>query len=166
MISKDQLADAMLRECDIISHLHTKLDPAQLDYRPSAEQRSTLELLQYLSIVGIAGSRCMAAGDFNLFKEFSERASTVTLDSFAGAMDKQKKELRELFAGFDEKLLETQAAPLPGGGEAPLGLAIMLGPIKWLAAYKLQLFLYAKASGATELGTANAWAGVDPTPTA
>ena len=164
MISKDQLADAMLRECDIIKHLQTKLDPENLDYRPSPEQRSTRELLQYLSVVGIAASRCMAAADWKLFREFSERAETVTFEGFPAAMDEQKKELRALFDGFDEKLLETQAAPLPGGGEAPLGLAILGGPFKWLTAYKLQLFLYAKACGATELGTANAWAGVDPKP--
>ncbi len=41
-----------------------------------------------------------------------------------------------------------------------LGLAILNGPLKWLTAYKLQLFLYAKACGA-EIGTANAWAGMD-----
>jgi hypothetical protein len=61
-------------------------------------------------------------------------------------------------------VLETQMAPLPGGGTRTLGLAILEAPFKWLTAYKLQLFLYAKATGASAIGTANAWAGVDLDP--
>ena len=38
--------------------------------------------------------------------------------------------------------------------------AIMSGPLKWLTGYKMQLFLYAKATGA-EIGTSNAWGGYD-----
>ena len=48
----------------------------------------------------------------------------------------------------------------------PLGAAILNGPAKWLAAYKMQLFLYAKASGAPELKTSNLWRGADPKPAA
>ena len=34
------------------AHLAGKVDRAQLDYRPTAKQRSTLELLQYLAVMG------------------------------------------------------------------------------------------------------------------
>ena len=55
---------------------------------------------------------------------------------------------------------------MPGGGMLPLGFAVLEGPLKWLTAYKMQLFLYAKATGATQLKTSNLWRGTDPKPPA
>ena len=55
----------------------------------------------------------------------------------------------------------TRQARLPTGVIQNLGLAVINGPLKWLSAYKLQLFLYAKATGARDIGTSNAWAGID-----
>jgi hypothetical protein len=164
MITKEQLAAAMMRECDISQHLYAKLKvlgPAAIDYRPSAGQRSTLELLRYLSICGSAPVRCMAERNWKLWGEFDARAKAMRAEDFPAAMALQKSELESFFAAASEQMLETQEAPLPAGGTAPLGLAILNGPYKWLAAYKLQLFLYAKASGAQEIGTSNAWAGAD-----
>ncbi len=161
MITKDQLSAAMLRECDICVHLHSKLPAGALDYRPTDKQRSTLELLRYLAICGIAGLTCMAEADWKRFAEFSERVADMAAADFPAEMERQKASIEAFFVGLNEAALETQAAPLPGGrGTTTLGLAILNGPFKWLTAYKLQLFLYAKACGA-EIGTANAWAGAD-----
>ena len=88
------------------------------------------------------------------------------MDGFLDAMAKQKAAIETFFADISEAALETQEAPLPGGGSAPLGVAILNGPFKWVAAYKLQLFLYAKACGATGIGTSNAWRGADMPPKA
>ncbi|HEX7918825.1 MAG TPA: hypothetical protein VF454_05435, partial [Gemmatimonadales bacterium] len=71
-----------------------------------------------------------------------------------------------LFKTLPEERLATQDAPLPAGGMQPLAVALMNGPLKWLTAYKLQLFLYAKSSGAHEITTANAWRGADMPPKA
>lgn len=162
MITKDQLAAAMARECDICVHLFTKLDPATMDYRPSPTQRPTLELLRYLAICGIAGMTCMAESNWKRFGEFSERVKEMPAEAFPAAMARQKADIEVFFAGISEAALESQEAPLPGGrGATTLGEAILNGPFKWLTAYKLQLFLYAKATGAADLGTANAWAGMD-----
>ena len=161
MITKDQLASSMLRECDICLHLHTKLTPAAPDYRPSADQRSTLELLRYLSMCGIAGATCMAQNDWKLFAAFRERQAEMSLAEFPAAMERQKKELAAFFDALTEEELRTREAPLPGGTTLPLGAALMNGPLKWLTAYKMELFVYAKASGAHEIGTSNAWRGAD-----
>jgi len=161
MITKEQLAESMIRECDVCVHLHSKLQADAAEYRPSPGQRSTLDLLRYLSVVGIAATRCLHASDWKLYGEYSERSKEMGLDGFAAAMERQKQELTEFFDSVTEETLEQQEADLPGGGKVPLGLAILNGPAKWLTAYKLQLFLYAKACGATELGTTNAWAGAD-----
>ena len=161
MIRKEHLGASMARECDIAKHLFTKLGSAAMDYRPSPSQRSTIELLRYLSVCGIAGIRCMADQDWQPFGKYISQAETMTAEAFPEAMNRQKGEIEAFFASVTEDRLETQDAPLPGGGTLALGLAILNGPFKWLAAYKLQLFLYAKANGATDIGTANVWAGID-----
>ena len=161
MISKTHLLDSMLHECTVAQHLYTKLPAAGFGYRPSPGQRSTTELLQYLSVIGIAGATCMAERDWKRFAPFSERAKALTPGDFVEAMDRQKAELIALFKTLPEERLATQEAPLPGGGVQPLAVALMNGPLKWLTAYKLQLFLYAKAAGASDIGTSNAWRGMD-----
>ena len=70
MITKDQLRDGMLKEIDIAVHLHSKLTPAMMDYRPTPEQRSTRELLQYLAVVGIAATTCMAKNKWGMYAEY------------------------------------------------------------------------------------------------
>ncbi|HSN13895.1 MAG TPA: hypothetical protein VLT61_04635 [Anaeromyxobacteraceae bacterium] len=164
MISKTHLLGSLHHECTVAQHLFTKLPPDSFDYRPSATQRSTLELLQYLSVIGIAGATCMAEQDWKRFAPFGERAKAMTAEGFPAAMERQKAELTALFDALSDERLATQQAPLPAGGTQPLAVALMNGPLKWLTAYKLQLFLYAKATGATGIGTANAWRGTDPAP--
>ena len=166
MITKDHIAAAMLRECDICLHLFSKLPAGAAEYRPSEKQRSTLELLRYLAISGVAGIDCMAHADWKRFGDHAASTKEMPLGGFPEAMAKQKAAIEAFFSGVTETALETQEAPLPGGGTAPLGVAILNGPFKWLAAYKLQLFLYAKACGAVDIGTSNAWRGADMPPKA
>jgi hypothetical protein len=160
VITKDQLAASLTRECDICRHLFTKLGPAAHDYRPSPGQRSTTDLLRYLSYCGIAGVRSMAEKNWKIFAERAERAKEMPAAEFPEAMDRQKREIETFFESVSDQTLGTQEAQVPGGGTLPLGAAIMSGPLKWLTAYKMQLFLYAKATGA-DIGTVNAWAGID-----
>jgi hypothetical protein len=162
VISRDQLLDSMLRECDIAIHLHSKLTPAAADYRPSPDQRSTLELLRYLSICGIAGSTAMVQADWKLFAPFRERSAGLALAEFPAAMGRQKEELTALFGTITPEAFATQPAPMPGGTVTlPLGVALLNGPLKWLTAYKMELFVFAKASGTPDIGTSNAWRGMD-----
>jgi len=161
MIRKEHLAAAMTRECDIAKHLVTKCGAEAFDYRPSEGQRSTLELMRYLAACGIGGIESLATGDWKAFGRYTARVETMTPAEFPVAMDRQKAEIEAFFAGITEEELETRTARLPAGDPMPLDAAIMGGPLKWLAAYKMQLFLYAKATGVAGIGTANAWAGID-----
>lgn len=161
MINKDQIAASMMFECDVAKHLHSKLTAESYDYKPTAGQRNTLELLRYLSICGIAGIESLQQSNWKAFSTYTERSSTMHADGFPAAMDLQKKEIKEFFDSVTERVLETREAMLPIGGTQLLGQAILDLPFKWLAAYKLQLFLYAKATGSPDIGTANAWMGID-----
>lgn len=161
MITKDQLAASMLHECDIIEHLYAKLPHDALDYRPTESQRSTLELLRYVAMCGIGGIRSLNEGNWRIFNEYARELSAMTGDGFPAALTRQREEIRGFFDSVTEEELLTRQAKLPTGVVMPLGAAVINGPLKWLSAYKLQLFLYAKASGARDIGTSNAWAGVD-----
>jgi len=120
-------------------------------------------LLQYLSLCGIAGTRSMAEGNWKIFGEYVERAKAESMDHFPGAMERQRNELTAFFAQASDELLAKEAG-VPGAGKMPLAAAIMSGPLKWLTGYKMQLFLYAKATGSTDIGTSNAWGGMDMPP--
>jgi hypothetical protein len=164
MITKEQFAQSMARECDIVVHLFSKISPDAYDYQPSPEQRTTTALLRYLAVCASAGIQCMVHSDFKLFAGYTERVKDMPAAEFPAAMERQKQEILDFFASVSEETLLTQEAPVPGGSRMPLGAAILNGPMKWLAAYKMQLFLYAKASGAAQLKTPNLWRGTDPAP--
>jgi hypothetical protein len=161
MLGKEQLSGAMTKECDVAVHLFGKLPPDSFEYRPTPKQRSTTELLRYLSLCGIAGIQAMDQNNFALFQQIIDRNKDMKPDAFPAEMQKQKTEIENYFAGIDEKKLETQMTSLPGVGNVPLQVALLNGPLKWLTGYKLQLFTYAKAAGNESIGTANAWAGID-----
>lgn len=162
MLTKNDLARAMIRECDICVHLWSKFDEAGFAYRPSPDQRSTLELLQYLSHLGSTVLEVFYSGDWNLFGPRSAAASAMSAAEFPAAMERQKELIGEFFRTVTDEEMATKETPLPGGrGTATLEQAILGGPLLWLSAYKLQLFLYAKAAGARDIGTSNAWGGMD-----
>ena len=52
VITKSELIASLQDEVRILLHLASKVDPAKLDYRPTEKQRSTIELLRYLSMMG------------------------------------------------------------------------------------------------------------------
>lgn len=166
MITKDQLCAAMTKECDIAVHLFSKLPPDSYDYRPGPNQRSTTELLRYMSLCATAGIESMEKSNFKLFGEIMARNTDMKPEDFPAEMQKQKAGIEKYFSGLSEEKLENQESMIPGGGKAPLQVALLNGPLKWLTGYKLQLFMYAKASGNGTIGTANMWGGFDwPPPT-
>src|SRR5258705_9417210 len=52
VLTKDELIGCLKHEVRILVHLASKVDQSKLDYRPTPKQRSTLELLQYMAIMG------------------------------------------------------------------------------------------------------------------
>ena len=161
MITKEELLEAMQRECDICIHLHGKIPEGGVDYRPSEKQRSTLELLRYLSFVGLGMSRSLAEGDWAPYTALGQAAEGVAAEDFPAAMAKQKEGLGAFFATLTDADLQERRATLPWGEEYPLGRALMEMPYACLVAYRMQLFLYAKAAGNDAITTPNCWAGVD-----
>ena len=52
VLTKSELIASLQKEVRILLHFVTKIDPDVLDYRPTPQQRSTIELLRYLTKMG------------------------------------------------------------------------------------------------------------------
>ena len=161
MLNAEELKSLLSEEIRIIRHLGTKVDPAQVDWSPTPGQRSTLELMRYLARCGIAPVRAMLAGDWRAAGDVPEEIAEMTLAGFDDAMARQETELHAALDELSDAQLVEREAKLPWGESLPLSQAILATSVRFLCAYRLQLFLYVKESGAPELSTHNAWFGAD-----
>ncbi len=162
MLTKAQYLVILQNETEILKHLHTKLPAASFDYRPSEGQRSTLELLRYLTYAPQGGMRAMLEGSWDCFGPLKAEAEQMNAAGFPAAMDRQLAVMTQLVDGVSEGEMMEREVTYVTGDKLPLGQALVMGPLRWLAAYRMQIFLYAKASGVSDLNTANVWAGRDP----
>jgi hypothetical protein len=167
MITREQLLTSMRHEVKVIQHLATKVPKTALDWRPTPGQRSTLELLRYLTIAAIVPVRAMIAGDWDHDEAYETASQSVTPELFPSAMEKQMHEIDHAIAAIPEADFLAKDATMPWGTPAKLGMALIDCGLKPLVAYRMQLFLYAKQSADPALGPANCWVGVDaPKPAA
>ena len=64
VLTKQELISSLQSEVRILLHLSSKIDKSKLDYRPTPKQRSILELLQYMAIMGPTQIAAAKAGVF------------------------------------------------------------------------------------------------------
>jgi hypothetical protein len=162
MSFKDEIHDSIRLELHILEHVFNKIpkdDPQALEYRPSPGQRSLLELLRYLSYAGIGGCLAAVEGGFEGFRRVAARAEDMPAEDFPAALARQKEEIAELFARLTDEDLMTRQTKKPLGQELSLAKGLLELPFRWLVAYRMQLFLYAKAVGA-DLWTPDCWYGI------
>jgi len=162
VLTKEELIGTLQNEVRILLHLAGKIDRNKLDYRPTAKQRSTLELLQYLVVMGPMLIRAAKAGKFDpaAFGAASAEAKAMNFDQVLGAIEKQRGTYAELLSPMSDADFR---APIDlfGAGATSRGSFIVNLVVSGCAAYRTQLFLYLKASGRDELNTMNLWQGVD-----
>jgi hypothetical protein len=165
VLTKDELIQALQHEVRIILHLASKADPARLHYRPTPKQRSTLELLQYLTILGPIHVRGVLRASFDMD---AWRTDWQTSEGVAKGSDleKVKESLAALPAFFAESLGACSDADLRAeysmfGRKVTRGSWLVSLVLCHYTAYRMQLFLYLKSSGREELDTVNLWVGVD-----
>jgi hypothetical protein len=161
MLDKNDVRDVMLKECDICIHLFSKLNAEALDYRPTPKQRSTLELLRYLTHCGTSGVRMLVEGNYESFKAADAASAKMAAEEFPAAMARQKRELIELFDRITPQQFDTQQVKEPTGETVVLGRGLLDCPLRWLTAYRMQLFLYTKITSNADLWTPNCWMGAD-----
>lgn len=159
---KQHLLNNIEKEINICRRLYTKLDASKMDYKPGEGVRTTLELLQYLTGAGtIMPDYWLNANGADFMAYYGGRAAAakaIPHEKFLSVMDEQLITVRKLFEQISEEDLHEKEVVFPWNGvRAPLGQAIIASSIKWLAAYKLQLFLYVKLSANKQVATADAW---------
>jgi hypothetical protein len=145
----------------ILLHLASKVDRAHLDYRPTSKQRSTLELLQYLSIMGPALIRATKAGGFDpaAWTAADQAAKGRDFDQTLAAIGAQSELYATLLADFSDADLRSEITMF--GNRSTVGAFLVNNVLCGYAAYRTQLFNYLKACGREELSTMNLWAGMD-----
>ena len=161
ILTQSELIASLQNEVRILLHLTGKIEPGMLDYRPTPKQRSTLELLRYLSIMGPALVRATQAGAFDpvAWKAANDAAGTRDFDQTLAAIAAHREEYATLIAAMSDADFRTPIEMF--GNKTTKGAFIVNFVLAAYAAYRLQLFLYLKSCGRSELGTANLWGGVD-----
>ena len=164
VLTKSELITSLKHEVHTLLHLTGKVDRAWLDYRPSPKQRSTIELLRYLSIMGPMLIRFAKAGGFDVdaWRAAEKEAAGRDFDQTVAAIAAQSDVYVKLLADMPDADFRTEIDMF--GNKSSRGAYIVNLVLGGCAAYRTQLFLYLKACGREELGTMNLWRGVDPPP--
>jgi thiamine monophosphate synthase len=162
LITREQLIASMRHETNVIKHLATKVPAGQFGWRPTPKQRSTLELLQYLTTCGSIGVKLMVNGNWDHAEALEAASAEVTPENFAAAMDRQMADMEADIRSVAEGDFLTKPAAMPWGVPTVVGIGLVDCGLKPLVAYRMQLFLYAKESGSADIGPANCWVGRDP----
>ena len=166
VLTKQELTGSLQNEVRILLHLAGKIDRAKLDYRPTAKQRSTLELLQYLTIMGPALIEAAQAGGFDpaAWTVKENGAKALDFDQTLAAIGAQNERYGSLLGAMSDADFRSEISMF--GQKTTRGAFITNMVLCGCAAYRTQLFLYLKAGGRDELGTMNLWGGMDAPPPA
>ena len=161
VLTKPEFIASMQNEARILLHLAGKVDPAKLDYRPTPNQRSTLDLLRYLSMMGPVMVQATKAGGFDGAAWAKEEQAAHGRD-FAQTVA-AIGQLPDLYAKALGAMSDAdfRADIEMFGSKSSKGAFLVTTVLCGYAAYRTQLFVYLKACGRTELNTMNLWAGMD-----
>ena len=166
VMTRQELIASLQKEVRILLHLTSKIDRDMLDYRPTPKQRSTIEWLRYLSMVGPVLLKSAKAGGFDvaLWTAEAKAAEAKSFDQLVETIKGQTDQYPGLVNAFSDDDFRKEIEMF--GNKSSVGFFIVNTVLCTHAAYRTQLFNYLKACGRTELATANLWAGMDPAPAA
>jgi hypothetical protein len=165
VLTKEELIASLQDEVRILLHLAGKVDKSKVDYRPTPKQRSILELLQYMTIMGPRLIAVIKLGKFDranmgaMWQPAEAASKAMNFDQAVAAIEKQSDEYTRLLSGWTEP--EFRAEVDLFGRKASRGSLLVNLVLSGCAAYRTQLFCYLKSCGRDELNTMNLWAGMD-----
>lgn len=165
VLTKAELITSLRHEVHILIHLMSKIEPQMLEYRPTPQQRSLLELLRYLTLVGPIHLRTVLSDSFAMedFKQLRSQgeATSKTLD-----FEQVKEAVAGLSGHFTDSLNDFPEARFREdfalfGRTVSRGSWLVALVLNHYVAYRTQVFLYLKGAGCDSLSTMNLWAGAD-----
>ncbi len=160
---KQSVIASMTHEVEICKHLFSKIPQGQMEFRLGEGMRTTLELLRYLTFGPLFPAHGMIEDDWQGAQAIADRSKEMAAEEFPARMDQLLESFRTLVEKLPEADLD-RSVELPWGSSGTIGPLLMDLSIKFITAYRMQLFLHAKASGANQLHTMNNWAGIDTLP--
>jgi len=162
VLSKSELITSLQNEVRILLHLAGKVNASNVDYRPTAMQRSAGELLRYLSFMGPTIVRYALANppEVSIWTAGEEAAKDRTFEQSVAEIARHSAQYAELLgnvpdAKFREEFIDWE------GNKTTVGSLLVNLVLSGCAAYRTQLFCYLKASGQEHLDSSNLWTGVD-----
>lgn len=149
----------MERELLLLRQHASMIQAEELDYRANEKTRSTIELMRYLSGVGATMLRWFIDNDLTKeeWEKINAYRATLTIENFPDRIDEQIVLIRGYMDRITEEDLLHKVIEMPNKEKLPLGAAIIMGPIKWLTTYRMQLFNHLKANGRPDISTPEAW---------
>ncbi len=156
---KEQLLNNIELELKLLKQLACFIEEKDLSYKPTEQVRTAFELMQYLSTIGSYMMRWIVKSDINdeVRQQVREFRSSLTLQNFPERIDQQWLEIKKYFSEINDSDLNDKMVTLPTKDTMLMGAAIISSVIKWLAVYRMELFLYLKMNGHQQLSTREAW---------
>jgi hypothetical protein len=161
VLTKSELIGSLQHEVHILCHLASKLDRGMLDYRPAPKQRSAMELLRYLSLMGPMLVKFAKAGAFDpaVWTVEQKAAEGRDFDQILAVIAGHSDIYASLLGDMSDADFRAEIEMF--GNKTTRGAFIVNLVLCGCAAYRTQLFLYLKACGRDDLSTMNLWAGAD-----
>src|SRR4051812_2684137 len=161
VLTKPELVSSLKKEVRILVHLAGKLEPARHDYRPTPKQRSSLELLRYLTYMGPEVIKGAKKGGFDTgsWKAAATGAESLDFEQTVAAIAALPETYETLLADVADAEFRREIQMF--GQTRTVGSTLVDIVLCGHAAYRTQLFLYLKSCGREELSTMNLWAGMD-----
>jgi hypothetical protein len=161
VLTKSELIASLQHEVHVLLHLASKIDRAKLDYRPTPKQRSTFELLKYLSYMGPVMVEAARSGGFDAaaWGAATQAAEARDFDETLTAIAAQRDTYASRVGAMSDADFRVEIEMF--GRRTTRGAFLVNTVLCGYAAYRTQLFVYLKSCGREELNTMNLWAGVD-----
>ena|SRR5438874_5726644 len=108
VLTTSELIETLQQEVRILLHLASKVEPSMLDYRPTPKQRSTLELLRYMAIMGPTQLTVIERGVFDrptlsaTWSPAEGEAAKMSFDQAVAAIGRQPDEYARRLGAWTE----------------------------------------------------------------
>ena len=161
VLTKSELIGSLQNEVRILLHLAGKLESGMLDFRPTPKQRSPMELLRYLSLMGPMLVKFAKGGAFDpaVWNVEQEKAAARNFEQTVAAIAAHSDLYASLIGDMSDADFRAEIEMF--GNKTTRGAFIVNLVLCGCAAYRTQLFLYLKSCGREDLSTMNLWAGMD-----
>ena len=144
ILTTSELITVLRQEVRILLHLAGKVESSMLSYRPTPKQRSTLELVQYMAIMGPTQLTVIEHGVFDrptlsaTWSPAEAEANKMSFDQAVAAIGQQSDEYARRLGAWTDEDFRKEVDMF--GRKSSRGLLVITLVLNGHAAYRTQLF--------------------------